>query len=337
MAIRRNNRKVRQMMSDHDEKNGNVKASGVFPNVASQAALVAALKSEDAPEMFRRALNDRDTHSRELRLFLADHPEQALAALEQDCVKLALSPKGAADALEIILGDMPPERARELMESQLTSRRRSELIQGRGDLPSVAAHIAGLPDVIRAVFEDIRTAAKGSSLAESFLLAATAGNVTYDTEDQEKFEIEEDQGENDEEDHAPVVVDMESATDLLAFSILYSWAWKLHDRPDFPEFLCFSCGNHTMRQYLIFAIALQEAPHEVAASTFDEFGMDPDEARAELRSMMATGSVPTIDAEAIERARALAIQRHRDLEEEPAVADDAREAAAEKAKKIGEF
>lgn len=331
-------------MSEND--NGHGKESGVFPSAASQELTVAALQGDGAQKIFRRALNERDERSKEHQCFLAEHPDQALAVLERDRDKLALSQKEAADALEIVLGDLPKERARELMEAHLTPQRISELVRGRGDLPSVAAYIADLPYLVRAVFEDIRSCLDLSDAGQregTLFEEEDAGDGETSLaveENHEPLPLEPVEDARAEDDADPmIVVPTMDGKEALAFSVLHAWATKLSDRPDFQDFLNYPCGGWTIRDCLLYALALEASPHAVPASTFDAFGMEPNQAREQLEVMLMSGRVPSLDAETVGSARAVAIRRCQGSEEEEEVegAAAARVAAANKAGKLGDF
>ncbi len=310
--------------------------------------------------IFRSALDPHDAQSREMQAILADNPERALAALATDSQTLGLSLKGAADALEIILGDMTEERGRELLAAHLTHHRRVELIQGRGDLPSVSSSIAEMDDVIAAMLAEIRSMDEGSSM--DFFAAVKEREVQAAAEKADASELspedvddalpqgeelteEEEQkpdasdrgGEEDGEDSRHSLMDMDHGADIVTLGVLRAWALKLCDRSDYDQFLEFEIAGVTIRRHLIFAVALETRTRDVPATTFDEIGLDPDEAREELRALLDAHRIQTFDADAVERARARLIKHHKEVEGGPLFADAPVTTVEEKAGEIGEL
>ncbi len=80
-------------------------------------------------------------------LVLAD-PRSAFAIVAQPKEVTGLTPRGAADVLDGLVGVFTdPEEARRRMDEAITPERQAEILQARGDLPSSAADVAD-PDVL---------------------------------------------------------------------------------------------------------------------------------------------------------------------------------------------
>jgi hypothetical protein len=108
-----------------------------------------------AAEVFRDAVSGSpETKSMALAV-IAKSPERALALL-QFSDELGLTPRGASDALDEVVGLFKnPAQARRLMKSHLTDDRMNELLLGRGDLPSTAATLVEKEAIIRVIAADI--------------------------------------------------------------------------------------------------------------------------------------------------------------------------------------
>jgi len=119
------------------------------------AGFEAVAGGRKATDVFRAAVSGSpETKSTALAIIMRS-PERALALL-QFSDELGLTPRGASDALDEVVGVIPdPAEARRLMESHLTYDRAEELLRGRGDLPSTAAMLVGKETIVRVIAADI--------------------------------------------------------------------------------------------------------------------------------------------------------------------------------------
>lgn len=123
-------------------------------------AIVKRLENpETAGEIFRTVLRKGHSQRSEVLAAITQNPMTALAALQHGHEALGLNERGAADVLEVVLEQTAEhygeEMATQLMAMHLTSDRLAELLNGRGDLPSMSADLAPLEVVVEAVKEDM--------------------------------------------------------------------------------------------------------------------------------------------------------------------------------------
>lgn len=126
-------------------------------------------------------------------LFSKETKAGALARLQQDPPRvlqllrdpqsLGLTQKGAADALEEIVGILSADQAAKVMEDNLTAERLSELIAERGDLGSAAAMLAGRSVVVSAIMNEL---ADGTPLEVGLTLYSWAKKL-HEREDWKEF------------------------------------------------------------------------------------------------------------------------------------------------------
>jgi len=108
---------------------------------------------------------------------VAQNPAGAMARLKES-KESGLSLTEAAAALDEILATVSPEEGRQLMEDHLTPGARVELIAARSDLPSVAAHIGSIEDVIAAMLADFGDPDVAPATVDFlFTLKVWAGNL----------------------------------------------------------------------------------------------------------------------------------------------------------------
>ena len=332
-----------------------------------EIVLSALGNDEEARAILYRALDASDAKSRELRRILEDHPEQVLAVLAHGNAALGLSLKGGGDVLEIALGDLAPDRARALMESYLTPKRRQELLRGRGDLPSIAADIASLDDLVATILQDIALMVRETSLEEvgvsGIKVTASANDAIENTEtvrvedsaEDTSVADEDDVGEDGSADEEPdekvartkddddgdwefqTLTNHGMGADALALEILSTWAMKLKDRKDYEEFLQHRIGKAEIRQLLILAIAVREGSPNVPPSAYEDLGLDPETSPEQLRVMLASKQFPSMDTYTIERARALVMQRHAQVACAPETATPEEASAASRADELGDL
>lgn len=258
---------------------------------------------QDAKDVFQRILRGKEG-SHEALALVRENPQAALMALQKGDQALGLSLKGSADILDEVVGAVgDPAEARALMNSHLTAERQAELLQGRGDLPAVASEIVDLDVVLRAVHDDVRA----------------AGGVSRGYADDDEDLDGEGYG----------IVNPRYGMML----VLRSWALKLKDRPDYPQYLSEELGSASIRDWLLIAIwheaACPDDSEEIPFGYFDELGLDPLEAAQDLAAMLTAGRVPRIDASDIAEARLAFTRRRREIEEAATVTDAVREAREE--------
>lgn len=139
-----------------------------------------------AQQILSDAISEKSSGAKLFALtVIRNSPETALALLEYP-VQLGLSEKRAADALDAVVGEIESqEEARKLMAENLTPVRLRKLLAGRGDLPSSAAMVASLEDII-ATIEQEATTIGGLEVTASLLLLGWALKLK-DRQDYRKF------------------------------------------------------------------------------------------------------------------------------------------------------
>ncbi len=116
-------------------------------------------------QLLRGVLSDDPDAKRAALAILTQNPGNALALLGFGNDQLGLTVRGASDVFDEVLGAIEnADQARDLMQMHLTGDRLAELVVGRGDLPSVAAQVAGIDTLIEAITADM-TAAKDEAEA----------------------------------------------------------------------------------------------------------------------------------------------------------------------------
>jgi hypothetical protein len=107
-------------------------------------------------QLLRNILSNDLAKKREAIAILTQNPGNALALLGLGNDELELTPRGASDVFDEILGAVKnAEEARELMRMHLTPDRLAELVAGRGDLSSVAALVADIDTLVAAISADM--------------------------------------------------------------------------------------------------------------------------------------------------------------------------------------
>lgn len=255
------------------------------PRSDQQRALVRQLKrgGEDAGQVFRDLLRQPREQTTEVRLAIRRHPVTALAALKRSSEELGLTERGAADALDEVIAEVdtperPKHETQRLLRHGLSRDRLRELLHARGDLGSTAALLADARTVIEAMVTD----------------------ASEDGADQ--------------------------------FFTVRAWAEKLRERDDWDTLLARripEIENRALRD-IILACLYHEAPQAeegeddderdeenviggviLSPDTFVSVGIDPDDGRACIRTMLQNGTMPEFSAEEVMRARLRITQRRR--------------------------
>jgi hypothetical protein len=299
----------------------------------SSSDLVLRREMQDpatAGALLRKMISSKDAEGRKQVMDLVKaEPTVALAALQYGDDALGLTPRGSADVADEIIGVIGDDkRAREHVEQNLTSERVSELLVGRGDLPSALVHIASIPQLIEAIRQDI---APHEDRSEASILAAQmppsesvvvdtdristpASAPTVDEEDDEDSEDalatdaaergSGDEYEEEEEEVEEPVGDAALIDDPYlrpgALLIFRSWAIRLRDRKDFTDILSHRVFHtRTFRTYVLlcfwFESGKPEELDDVPGDMFDSISMDPEEGRDELQRILHGGELSEID------------------------------------------
>lgn len=116
----------------------------------------ASIGGQEASQVLIDAVKS-DVEQRDKALMIIRlNPKEALTALSLPSKILGFSFSGAANALDAVAGEIEdPAVAQEMIEGCLRPDRRSELLSGRGDLPSTAAQVMGVDDLLAAILYDI--------------------------------------------------------------------------------------------------------------------------------------------------------------------------------------
>lgn len=260
-------------------------------------------------------------------------PQLALAALQHGDQALGLTPRGSADVLEEVIGAVGEDAAAaHLVEQNLTPERVAELLAARGDLPSAAAEVATLQQLIDAIREDVRPHGTvlnpDPGLVESStpfvgrppraaspedVDTSTAPEDVLEEGDEDSFEDEEDDNGNvSAEAHSDFAEDEKeepsgdvrllndpylTAQALLAFR---SWALKLKGRKDYAELLMQRIfGSRIFRTYVLLAVYLEahqpQDLSEVTIDLYDSVGIDPEEGASELARILSRGELDEVE------------------------------------------
>jgi hypothetical protein len=240
----------------------------------------------DAGKIFGRALDGAEEEVREIRAIVRANPETAMVAL-QNTGATGLSPKGEADALDFILGEVSDSgRARQMMGDHLTPERRVELLQGRGDLPATAAYLADPEDILMA------------------LLAEVYDDLTWQST---TFS---------EEDFVSVMISLRAWAHKLKDREDWGDILELEIGEQF-----------TVREFLLADLWIEQESPSVAslpADIFVELGLEPDDDRHHLQEMVDEDRVPEFRPGVIEEARKRLAEKRRAIKEMPTMAESAR-------------
>jgi len=287
--------------------------------------------SSRAADLFRELLNGSQERRAIILQSVAEIKEHALALVQKD--ELGLTAKGNADVLDEVLGTVKePAEAQKLMQQHLSPARLRELLQARGDLPSVASELAPFEDVLAAILDDVHDdIQRRAETGEDRSHMALPSHVKL-----EEAEDDKDDEEDDAEDDEPAF--LQSPLPLLK---LFSWAVKLRDRDDYSEFLDLSVGHHRVRDLLALAVWEQNGcPDQLDVVPGDEFervGLDHEEGRALLGKMLEDDDVARFGAQEIEEARLELTRQRAALENAPQLLSPqaAKNKAADVGRKLG--
>jgi len=278
-----------------------------------------------ASDVFKDLLRQKkDARAAALDVIKAN-PSSALAALQRGDSVLGLSPKGSADVLDDVLGLFAnPLEARQLMNDHLTPERQVELIQARGDLPAVVTDIADMQLIVDAIREEI-----GATKSSAYITEGASAPAE---------EEEEDDDEDEEGAKSGNLITTDSG--YVPYLIIRSWAMKLKDRADYTQFLDEEFGKHPMRRWLTIAVWYEShcptgEDEDTLLAEFDQFGLDPAEALAELKLMIEDHVIPHLDVGEVEESRIEFSQRRKNIENTATITDEVR-AAKEEAQNAAE-
>jgi len=295
----------------------------------TDAIIISELNDQDKAEtLFRTVLND-GTDKKAILAVLRDQPSVALARLNYT---KSLTAKGASDILDEVLGQIPDAKhARELMAQNLSPERLQELLQARGDLPSVASHLAELEDLLQVILRDV---SDDASEASDSSISISKKDVSFE----EMSDAEEDEAREEVHDQpassSRYSFDIHSPLPLLK---LYYWAAKVKDRADYQEFLAMPIGGLTVKDFLLMAI-WQHAGYpddltDVSPDYYETVGLDSSEDER-LSTLINESNLTKFSIEEIESARVdLARQRQR-IATAPATVEAARSQAKDVANKL---
>ncbi len=289
-----------------------------------------------AGPLLRMMISRKDAEGRkEVMDLVKAEPTLALAALQYGDDVLGLTPRGAADVADEIIGIIGDDsKAREHVEQNLTSERVSELLQGRGDLPSALVHIATIPQLIEAIRQDIaphvdrteksvlaeQVSPSESVVVDNDRISTPASAPTVDDEDDDEDEgvlttdtdergstAEEDDDEDEEAE--PPSGDVSLIDDPYlkpaALLIFRAWAIRLRERRDFADIIGYRVFHmRTFRTYVLLCFWYESGKPEelddVPGDMFDSIGMDPEEGRDELQRILQGGELSEIDLDPAE-------------------------------------
>lgn len=253
-----------------------------------------------------------------IRALVRTSPVSALELLRRPG-ESSLTRMGEANLLDEVVGRYEdPAVAREVIDNHLTRERQIELIAARGDLPSSAALVVDQDVVFEALLR----------------------------------ELADDLGE---EHPNPVEADLENGVvtrhEQVDPFVIRAWAFKYHERHDWPELLLRLVGEFTVREHLVIAIwndaGCPEVFDEPPATADDDYecdddpgddesyvrltddlfeavGLDSDGARTTLSSLIGEERAMHLSRGAIDEAKRGIAERRRERETAPLSSDAAR-------------
>ena len=248
--------------------------------------------TEGAKSVFSDIL-DNNQEGRNALAALRDDPSAALALLS-NTTELGLTTRHTADVVEAIIGEIhDPAEARQLVEDNLITSRRAELLTARGDLPSVLSTIVSVGDVHIAILNDLIDEPENTDFntdMEGQDASSQPTKSAASSEEEEEEPMSEDKGaastpstskddedEEEEEDERFAASSYKSA-DLYK---LRPWAFKLKDRSDYKEILELKLDDDiTIGNALVFITSVQHKPEadlELFHGALLELGIDADE------------------------------------------------------------
>jgi hypothetical protein len=298
--------------------------------MTTKAIIKAELADQEKAEIHFRTVLNRGAGRADVLAVFAEQPSAALARLNDT---KALTDRGAADILDEVVGQVPnSERARELLEQELPPERLRTLLLARGDLPSSAAYIVSLSDLVHVVLNDLietmRDDEEGAHVTQVALREVRLEEMSIEEIDANN-ERAADETENSSPSSQPNIYQMEINSPMPLY-VMLNWAYKLKDREDFPEFLETQLGAYSVKQ--IVALALWHNSgcpldlSEMAFESFDDLGINPDEAESILTDLLESNP-PTFSRGEIEDARLGLTKRRQTQAAAPTLVDKAREEA----------
>lgn len=158
-----------------------------------------------------------DADRREILATIRDFPQRALALLQNDPNALGVTPRGAADILDLVVEAVDDDdRAGALLTEHVSPERLVELLEGRGDLASSAALIAPFPLLMQAALTNLLQTVENADFTLNALFALQFWA--------DKFRA---RGESDYRRFLDQVIGRHQVRDLIAYDI-----WLMHGKPD---------------------------------------------------------------------------------------------------------
>lgn len=279
-------------------------------------------EQENAENLFREVLR-RGCARNDILAVIADEPQAALARLNDT---RALTTKGSADMLDEIVGQISDsEHARELLEQELPPARLRELLVARGDLPSSAAYVVSLEDVLQAVFSDISELMREDETDRQNVVQVIQRESSdgWSTEESTEFD--------DEERGSFVVVELDINSPAPLYA-LRAWAYKLKDRDDYEEFLSASVGGFSILQCVLLALwhdagCPSAVDNSLNIGALDDLSIDHGTAEEAMRDLFESGP-PAFSRAEIEDARLQLAKRRQAREQAPSLVEETRDQAA---------
>jgi len=296
--------------------------------MTSQAIIKSEMTDQAKAEKHFREVLNRGEGRADVLAVIAEQPSAALARLNDT---KALTDRGAADILDEIVGQVPDgDRARELLEQELPPERLRQLLLARGDLPSSAAYVVSLEDIVRVVLADMEELMKSEDEDGKRVRVIERESSSNHLSLKEVPDPENDDQFDDEPDSKAISLDIDSPGPLY---VLLGWAHKLKDRSDYQEFLQTGLGNYTVLQCILLALwhdagcpDAESGDDQVSGMAVDELNLDVTEAREALHELFAYGP-PVFSRAEIEDARQNLSRRRKAQAAAPTMVDEARDAA----------
>lgn len=303
----------------------------------SKAEIVRRL-DDHAGDYFRVILGSNSRRRGLVLRAFADNPGAALRHLNKGDEANKLTAKGSADVLDEVLGVISdPEKARVLLHEWLDADRLRDLIQARGDLPSVVSEIAPLEDILSAILNDIRGDVAKIEQNNALVTGKRSSRMVI----REQVAVAEDHDFDDDDDETPQEELFELADGPIPLLAFYMWSLKIQDRADYGQFLDMRVGRYNVRELLTLAVwEMAECPenlNRIMAEEFVRVGLDYEESLILLGELLGRDDIRRFDADELEEARRVLAKRRSSLEKAPQMLTpaDAKKKAEDIGNKLG--
>jgi hypothetical protein len=288
--------------------------------MSDQSIIVQKLNDPDqAGALFQEVLRRGESKASIVRV-MKEHPEMALARLQQGDVPLGLTPKGSADILDELVGEVGDDRASVLIRDHLTPDRLQELLAARGDLPASAIYVASREDVLAAIAGDVGSSHSQSSEAfAAVVLRAWAYKI------------------KDRSDYADILNMEVNGRRFRDYLLALFWSdVRMHEGRDRQQYG--ADAEEREDDEVLSADGADASPSDdellegVDVKDFEDLGLEPNEGLQALRDLLESGQLAKFDAVDISEARAELTARRKEIEQTPAtLTEEARDRADEEA------